>query len=133
MSTGFFDLGVDSVEVGVIHNRLQTALSLDLPKTLLFDFPSAAALGAHLDELRAPSATKEKSPESSKTASKAPVTISCLNYQSSATWKAMKLSWDMMTCDHLIQAGTSGSRIPQGRSFPLQSHEFRQKQTQSPT
>ncbi|CAE8652244.1 unnamed protein product [Polarella glacialis] len=58
---GFFEYGIDSVEIGQFHALLSSVLGLQLPKTILFDFPSAVALGDHLDKLLCPADTPIRS------------------------------------------------------------------------
>ncbi|MET8524218.1 beta-ketoacyl synthase N-terminal-like domain-containing protein [Micromonospora sp. NPDC005172] len=45
---GFFDLGMDSVMSLSLRGWLERALGVDLPATLTFEFPNAAALTDHL-------------------------------------------------------------------------------------
>jgi len=52
LGKGFFDYGMDSLELVRIRNRLSTALSMELPATLLLDFPSVQDLSEQLDKDR---------------------------------------------------------------------------------
>lgn len=52
LARGFFDYGMDSLELVRIRNKLSAALSTDLPATLLLDFPTARDLAAQLDRDR---------------------------------------------------------------------------------
>lgn len=47
-STGFFDLGFDSLTALELKSRLQRDLAIDLPDTLIFDYPSLDALIEYL-------------------------------------------------------------------------------------
>jgi acyl carrier protein len=48
---GFFDLGMDSVMALRVRVRLEKDLAVELPATLTFEYPTAAALAAHLASL----------------------------------------------------------------------------------
>lgn len=52
IAKGFFDYGMDSLELVRIRNKLSTILSVDLPPTLLLDYPTAKDLSEHLDQER---------------------------------------------------------------------------------
>lgn len=49
-TAGLFDLGLDSLTALELKNRLQRDLAIELPSTLLFDYPTADALLDHLAE-----------------------------------------------------------------------------------
>jgi len=46
---GFFEFGMDSLELVEVQNKLSDQLGLELPATLLFDFPTVDVLARHLD------------------------------------------------------------------------------------
>jgi acyl carrier protein len=52
----FKDVGFDSLAAVDLRNRLATAVDVRLPATLIFDFPTPAALGRYLREQLAPAA-----------------------------------------------------------------------------
>ncbi|MEM7532859.1 MAG: type I polyketide synthase [Chloroflexota bacterium] len=49
---GFFDMGMDSLMSLQLSNRIKVGLEIDLPATLIFEYPSVAALTAYLLEER---------------------------------------------------------------------------------
>lgn len=93
--------GVDSVEVGVIRERLSKVLNLAFPRTLLFDHPSAAMLGDHIDELRAVSKTiTVEASSKAQTTTTSPLKSSmCI---SSAHSALQFLPWDALPAAHLL-------------------------------
>jgi len=68
LGKGFFNYGIDSLEMVRIRNRLGSTLGIDLPTTLLLDFPNVQDLAQHLDRERGIGAFKpEESREDPKT------------------------------------------------------------------
>eukprot|EP00931_Biecheleriopsis_adriatica_P039453 TRINITY_DN22563_c0_g1_i1.p1 TRINITY_DN22563_c0_g1~~TRINITY_DN22563_c0_g1_i1.p1 ORF type:complete len:991 (+),score=210.91 TRINITY_DN22563_c0_g1_i1:28-2973(+) len=49
---GFFDYGMDSLELVRVRNKLSSSLAMDLPATLLLDFPTVQDLADQLDRDR---------------------------------------------------------------------------------
>jgi NAD(P)-dependent dehydrogenase (short-subunit alcohol dehydrogenase family)/acyl carrier protein len=47
---GFYDMGLDSLSVMQMRNRLQSSLGVSLPATMAFKYPSVQALSDHLAE-----------------------------------------------------------------------------------
>ncbi|MFI5928414.1 type I polyketide synthase [Micromonospora sp. NPDC051543] len=68
---GFFDLGMDSVMSLSLRGWLERALGVDLPATLTFEFPNAAALTDHLLTLLDPAAAPARSSTPATTATTA--------------------------------------------------------------
>jgi acyl carrier protein len=58
LNVGFFDLGMDSAMATAFVRRLESALGRDLSTTLLFDYPTAQSLAAHLGTLVEPVAAR---------------------------------------------------------------------------
>ncbi|WP_435205201.1 beta-ketoacyl synthase N-terminal-like domain-containing protein [Micromonospora sp. bgisy143] len=69
---GFFDLGMDSVMSLSLRGWLERALGVDLPATLTFEFPNAAALTDHLLTLLDPPVAPAPSGAATSPATTAP-------------------------------------------------------------
>eukprot|EP00401_Gymnodinium_catenatum_P015344 CAMPEP_0117571992 /NCGR_PEP_ID=MMETSP0784-20121206/60078_1 /TAXON_ID=39447 /ORGANISM="" /LENGTH=479 /DNA_ID=CAMNT_0005370251 /DNA_START=71 /DNA_END=1506 /DNA_ORIENTATION=- len=59
----FVDLGLDTLEFSRVRRRLASLLAMDLPPTLLFDFPSVGALARHLDKRTKQVAVFDEAPQ----------------------------------------------------------------------
>jgi len=60
LSMGFFDYGMDSLELVRIRNKLSGSLAMELPATLLLDFPTVQELAEQLDKDRGVGKTNEQ-------------------------------------------------------------------------
>ncbi|MEM8779853.1 MAG: SDR family NAD(P)-dependent oxidoreductase, partial [Cyanobacteria bacterium P01_G01_bin.49] len=58
---GFFDMGMDSLMAVELKNRLETALGVTLPSTVIFEYPTIKALAEYLAEEIFPSELEETS------------------------------------------------------------------------
>ncbi len=56
---GFLDLGFDSLTALELRNQLISSTGLKLSATVIFDYPSPAALAGHMDELMSPTEDPE--------------------------------------------------------------------------
>jgi len=54
LNRGFFDYGMDSLELVRVRNKLSSALTTELPATLLLDYPTVSDLTQWLDKDRVP-------------------------------------------------------------------------------
>ena len=62
LSTGLFDMGLDSLMAVILRRRLENALNLELRSTLAFDFPNLKALCSYLSERLSESSGDPASP-----------------------------------------------------------------------
>lgn len=65
LAKGFFDYGMDSLELVRVRNKLSSTLDMDLPATLLLDFPTVKDLAVQLDRELGVGAEEGKSEGSS--------------------------------------------------------------------
>jgi acyl carrier protein len=63
MTSGFFDLGVDSLTSVELRNALQSSLGIDLPSTLIFKYPTIEAVSEFLAGTLGGNSSKTKGTE----------------------------------------------------------------------
>nr|ADY62524.1 SxtA short isoform precursor [Alexandrium fundyense] len=86
LTKGFFDYGMDSLELVRIRNKLSLALQTELPATLLLDFPTVHDLVERLDQDRAPESDEEEEVrEEAKATARAPAKAKALAKGGEAT------------------------------------------------
>jgi len=110
----FKDLGFDSLTAVELRNRLNTATGLLLPSTLIFDYPTPAALAAHL--LREFDGTRTRAPVPVPTlASEEPIAIVGLSCRYPGGVSSPEELWD------LVASGSDAvSGLPTDRGWDLE-------------
>jgi pimaricinolide synthase PimS1 len=113
-STGFVDLGLDSILAVELHGHLQRETSLELPATLVFDFPTPRQVAAYLLDRLTPELvarpSEDERPEAKRSTDHEAIAIVGIGLRTPGGVGDLEQLW------HLLEDGedTAGP-IPAGR------------------
>ncbi len=110
----FADLGFDSLTAVELRNRLHTVTGLRLPTTLIFDYPSPAALARHLQEELAGVLAGELVVSASPAVRGDPVAIVGIGCRFPGGVEGPEQLWELLTAD-----GDAISGLPADRGWNI--------------
>ncbi len=111
-SSAFKGLGFDSLLAVELRNRLSGSLDIQLPTTLVFDYPTPEELGAYLSEQLVGSSQPKRAPRATVTPADEPVVIVGMSCRYPGGVRSPEQLWELVA-----RGGDAASAFPADRGW----------------